>query len=149
MSIEAMKQALEALEDNHEEILHDWSLFEKNKKAIIALRQAIQEEALRNVARLGQEIEQEPWKWFPAPVKTEWGHEMVVADLGIDKDHTVSIYCEREQTAKVESMFATHPPKQWVGLTDDEVIGLMKQFPDSLTQYMTRAIEAKLKEKNA
>jgi hypothetical protein len=53
---------------------------------------------------------QEPvaWKWHQAPIKTSWGHDMVVADLAIDKDNTVSIYCERDQTAKVEAMFA--PP---------------------------------------
>lgn len=45
------------------------------------------------------------WKWHQAPVKTSWGDGMVVADLAIDKDHTVSIYCERDQTAKVEAMF--------------------------------------------
>jgi hypothetical protein len=45
------------------------------------------------------------WKWQQAPVKTQWGHEMVVADIAIDKDHTVSIYCERDQKAKVEAMF--------------------------------------------
>jgi hypothetical protein len=49
----------------------------------------------------------EAWKWHQAPVKTSWGDEMVVADLAIDKDHTVSVYCERDQTAKVEAMFTT------------------------------------------
>lgn len=48
---------------------------------------------------------QEPWVWMPAPIKTVWGHDMVVADLAIDKDHTVSVYCERDQTEKVEAMF--------------------------------------------
>jgi len=54
---------------------------------------------------------QEPvaWKWHQAPVKTSWGHDMVVADLAIDKDNTVSVYCERDQTAKVEAMFFTPP----------------------------------------
>ena len=58
--------------------------------------------------------EQEPvaWKWHKAPVKTSWGHEMFVADLGIDRDHTVSIYCERDQIAKVEAMFTTPPAAQ-------------------------------------
>ena len=44
----------------------------------------------------------------------------------------------------------THPQlkREWVGLTDEEVIGLMKQFPDHLTRDVARAIEAKLKEKN-
>ena len=45
------------------------------------------------------------WMWQQAPVKTSWGHDMVVADLAIDKDNTVSVYCERDQTAKVEAMF--------------------------------------------
>jgi hypothetical protein len=49
------------------------------------------------------------WKWHQAPVKTAWGHEMVVADLAIDKDNTVSVYCERDYTAKVEAMFSTPP----------------------------------------
>jgi hypothetical protein len=48
------------------------------------------------------------WKWHQAPFKTSWGHDMVVADLAIDKDNTVSVYCERDQTAKVEAMF--NPP---------------------------------------
>jgi hypothetical protein len=50
------------------------------------------------------------WKWHQAPVKTSWGHDMVVADLAIDKDNTVSVYCERDQKAKVEAMFT--PPAQ-------------------------------------
>jgi hypothetical protein len=50
------------------------------------------------------------WKWHQAPFKTSWGHEMVVADLAIDKDNTVSVYCERDQTTKVEAMFT--PPAQ-------------------------------------
>jgi hypothetical protein len=55
-------------------------------------------------------VEQEPveWMWYEAPVKTQWGHDMVVADLAINKDNTVSVYCEREQTTKVEAMFT--PP---------------------------------------
>lgn len=51
------------------------------------------------------------WKWHQAPVKTSWGDGMVVADLAIDKDHTVSIYCEHDQTAKVEAMF-TQPHQE-------------------------------------
>lgn len=45
-------------------------------------------------------------KWQKAPVKTQWGDEMVVASVAIDKDHTVCLYCERDQTSKVDSMFA-------------------------------------------
>jgi hypothetical protein len=45
----------------------------------------------------------------------------------------------------------TTPPaaqREWVGLTDDEVSSLMRQFPDHLTWGIARAIEAKLREKN-
>lgn len=64
---------------------------------------------------------------------------------------------EREQAEKREHEFvcgecvkcgASIEKRGWVGLTVDEVIGLMKQFPDFLTRDVARAIEAKLKEKN-
>ena len=59
--------------------------------------------------------EQEPVKWFPAPIKTKWGEDMVMADLAIDNDHTVSIYCEADQTKRVEAMFK----REWVGFTHE------------------------------
>ena len=68
-------------------------------------------------AVLVQAIEQpaklEPvaWKWQQAPIRTAWGDDMAVASVAIDKDHTVDLYCEREQIAKVEVMF-TSPPAQ-------------------------------------
>ncbi len=55
MSLEAMKQALEALTINSDRVTE----IGKQREAITSLRKAIQEEALRNVQRLGQEIEQE------------------------------------------------------------------------------------------
>jgi hypothetical protein len=123
---------------------------------------------------------QEPvaWKWHQAPVKTSWGHDMVVADLAIDKDNTVSVYCERDQTAKVEAIFI--PPaapdlqaeldatnrqveilsdalaesrrqRQWVGLTDEEIQAewlLTPQHDKAEGVWFGRRLEAKLKEKN-
>ena len=38
---EALKMALEALEGNHDEIVHNWTLFEKNKNAIYAIKEAL------------------------------------------------------------------------------------------------------------
>jgi hypothetical protein len=66
------------------------------------------------------------WNWFDAPVKTQWGHDMVVADLAIDKDHTVSIYCEKDQTAKVEAMFT--PPAATV--QEPDLIARLKNPED-------------------
>ena len=89
-------------------------------------------------------------KWQQAPIKTQWGDEMVVASVAIDKDHTVCLYCERDQTAKVETMFAQ---RTWIGLTDEEVseiidreIGFNSCWGPEETFAL--AIEAKLKEKN-
>ena len=79
-------------------------------------------------------------KWQQAPVKTQWGDDMVVASVAIDNDHTLSLYCEREQAPKVDAMFAQ---RTWVGLTDIDYAGL------PLEQVgLVRWAEAKLKEKN-
>lgn len=83
-------------------------------------------------------------KWQQAPVKTQWGNEMVVASVAIDKDHTVCLYCERDQTPKVDVMFAQ---RTWVGLTDEE-IGMCLDVGDGSMSKIIQAIEAKLRSKN-
>ncbi len=102
MSIEVMRQALEALDDAANVLSS--RMF---PDAAAALRAAI-EQAEKPVAFV-QIAPQREWAWMPAPIKTQWGHDMVVADLAIDKDHTVSIYCERDQIKSVEAMFAPQP----------------------------------------
>ena len=88
-------------------------------------------------------------KWQQAPVKTQWGDDMVVASVAIDNDHTLSLYCERDQTPKVDAMFAQ---PTWVGLTHEEVEEVWEQVESSdfldCVHPFARAIEAKLKEKN-
>ncbi len=119
---EALKLALDALET---------SMYPQQKQlqAITAIKAAL-------------EAKDEPvtWTWHQAPVKTSWGDGMVVADLAIDKDHTVSIYCERDQTAKVEAMF--NPPQR-KPLTDEEITDLyFDGFSISKLTDFARAIEA-------
>jgi len=48
----------------------------------------------------------EPIKWNNAPDRTSWGASMRVADIEIDRDHTLTLFCETSQTAKVDAMFA-------------------------------------------
>lgn len=88
-------------------------------------------------------------KWQQAPVKTQWGDDMVVASVAIDKDHTLDLYCEREQTGKVDAMFAK---RDWVDLTDEEALEACDStkwvLPTGLAVDVARAVEAKLKEKN-
>ena len=133
MSREAMKLALEALET---------SMYPQQKQlqAITALREALAE----------QPAQQEPvaLKWQQAPVKTQWGDDMVVASVAIDKDHTLSLYCERDQAPKVDAMLAQ---RTWVGLTDEERDDISEDWAtDVLLDIfeVIRAIEAKLREKN-
>jgi hypothetical protein len=104
-----------------------------------------------------QPAQQEPvaLKWQQAPVKTQWGDDMVVASVAIDNDHTLSLYCERDQTAKVDAMLAQ---RTWVGLSDEAIwLEYQKFWPFHPAEEPTlakdiakfaNAIEAKLKEKN-
>jgi hypothetical protein len=112
---ELMQQALEALE-----VAYGVSLIEDIIPKDAPIKQAIT--ALRTAIEQAEKQEPVAWKWHQAPVKTQWGDDMVVADIAIDKDHTVSVYCERDQAAKVEAMFIPlAAQRQWVGLTDAEI----------------------------
>lgn len=137
MSIEVMKQALGALDAymNASDSQEDARAHTMLSVAAGKLRTAIEE---------AEKQEPVAWKWHQAPVKTQWGDDMVVADIAIDKDHTVSIYCERDQAAKVEAMFT--PPaaqRQWVGFTDEEINEYDYEHRDFIYD-----IEALLKHKN-
>jgi hypothetical protein len=85
-------------------------------------------------------------KWQQAPVKTQWGDDMVVASVAIDNDHTLSLYCERDQAPKVDAMFAQRTT--WAGLTDEEIDKTHETEVWDARRSYARAIEAKLKEKN-
>jgi len=82
-------------------------------------------------------------KWQQAPVKTQWGDDMVVASVAIDKDHTVCLYCERDQAPKVDAMFAQ---RTWVGLTEEQANEYNYLGPDMY--WVAQEIAAILKEKN-
>jgi hypothetical protein len=56
----------------------------------------------------------EPIKWSAAPDRTSWGHGMMVADVEIDKDHTLTLYCEADQVEKVNALFADAERYRWL-----------------------------------
>lgn len=56
--------------------------------------------------------------------------------------------CKPQISFNAEVIGYVEPQRTWVGLTDEEIIRLMKQFPNHLTRDIAQAIEAKLKEKN-
>jgi len=85
-------------------------------------------------------------EWIQAPTKTQWGHDMMEAIVGIGKDHTLSLYCERSQTDKVPKVLR---PK-WKGLTKRDIESLVMEGDTywwSAEDYI-KAVAAKLKEKN-
>jgi len=122
MSIEAMRQALEALETT----IHaqPWGL---KQNAIVALRAAIE-----------QAEKQEPVAWMYDFLNPDNRDEVI-------RDWTTQDYAEieREKGFNVRPLYTT--PRQWVGLTDQEV----EQIANSeYEEAFVRLVEAKLKEKN-
>jgi hypothetical protein len=129
MSIEVIKQALEALEmylklDTMDEA-HILEV-EIAPKAITALRAAIE-----------QAEKQEPVAW-----------------QGVH-DHT-DLYYRKPPQADVRPLYTTPPvaPRQWVGLTAEEINALYIQHHNQFGECLSgdwgyeRDLEAKLKEKN-
>lgn len=84
----AAEMALEALENAYSFIPLTMGSIEQNRKAVEALRQALQPKL----------------EWFPAPTKTEWGEMMVQTSIEIDADHYFDVYCEESQKHRVEQM---------------------------------------------
>ena len=137
--IEAMKQALGALEDFVDVIKYDNEQDDigrraccdvlsynphsescKAKQAITAIKEAIREHAMYEVQRLGQDIEQEP---VCPDCKAKVLYECVACSSN------------------------NYPPQRtWVGLTDDEISALSKGH--IVRSTYARAIEAHLKQKN-
>jgi protein tyrosine phosphatase (PTP) superfamily phosphohydrolase (DUF442 family) len=99
MSISAMKEALEALENTYAYLPRRWGGEREADQAISALRQAIAEAEQPDLARVGE--------------VGVWG----------DK-------------------------REWVGLTNEEIVGFIAFDGASLADFI-RYIEAKLKEKNS
>jgi len=137
MSIEAMKQALEALK-SCSGVPH-WPAFQPS---ITALRTAIE-----------QAEKQEPVAWVLQFIDDDDDEE--------DDDPVFEIY-ESERRCRADAkrdggvckpLYLTPHQRKWVGLTDDEAIqtwdGIIKYAPGEVrVKDFARAIEAKLKEKN-
>jgi len=128
MSREAMQLALELIEP----IAHNSTDDPRGKayEAITALRQAL-------------ETEQEPFEYWNA----------VEGWVKIDevREHFDAVGCGTiyKSSGEGRSPLYTAPPKQWVGLTDDE-ISYQARKEDHAVYFALGALwaEAKLKEKN-
>jgi hypothetical protein len=143
MSIEAMKQALEALElalrchgvmllsDPPKDAWKYHGVEADANKAITALRTAIAEAE-----------KQEPVAWL----EPEWG-EKICPEVGYE----VTMTDDHPKDLCWIPLYTTPPAaqrKEWQGLTDEEVKDIVWNLPYEPSQEHIRAIEAKLKEKN-
>jgi len=154
MSIEAMKRALEALEDfisikNDSHGAMGYHLPWILREYITALRAAIE-----------QAEKQEPVAWM---VYTLDGKSVCVTDNPSDfsdKNRVLPLYTDppAAQSQDIKSGIETVaakggllPTREWVGLTDEDIKELWDVWKDALCLDLKTwacAIEAKLKEKN-
>jgi hypothetical protein len=97
-------------------------------ESLLAFAKLVAERALadpmREVQRLGQEIEQEPVAWA---------------------DHGVVNWIADKQFKHASLLYTTPPQRTWVGLTDEDDIDWKE---GGNLKDLVKAIEAKLKEKN-
>jgi hypothetical protein len=127
MSREAMQMALEALETNNKAWKHladsgDAGFWEAEEQPFYEL-------SVKAIATLRQELEteQKPVAWY--------------CNEGLNRG--VSL---KQESTKWAPLYTA--PKQWVGLTDEEIEEIQKSLGIAIHRSDFRAIEAKLKEKN-
>ena len=184
MTQEALKLALEALKEYVNVVVsvndpNEWTpkvadAGEPARKAITAIKEALRENAMREVQRLGQEIEQEPVvleavyetiiQWDEGGGKRsrrELARRIVALYTTPPQQEPVAYWKEHAQGLQrdYDSLLAdfqaqrsesSGKPSAWVGLTDEErtEIRLSQERDDIRTSEMLRKVEAKLKEKN-
>ena len=164
MSIEAMKQALEALEAARHGYIKPWV-----DEAIAALRTAIKQALAAPVQEpvgevgtmpgttaftmacfkaedvpVGTKLYTTPPAAQPAPVQKPYGYVSIGDDPFFQK--------ETPDIGRWETVYTTPPAAQqpWVGLTDEEISELWAVSRAALPRYATYAslVEAKLRSKN-
>jgi len=134
--IEAMKQALEALEDFVDVIKYDNEQDDIGRRAccdVLSYNPHSEScKAIKSIASLRQAI---------AELESQEPVATVTSETGAD----ITMSWWHEPALPVGTKLFTHPPQRtWVGLTDEEVV----QCQQGNIYHFYRCIEAKLKEKN-
>ena len=157
MSIEAMKQALEALEWIVRVNAMDYEYKQKAAEPITALRQAIaeaeKEATLQEMSDIGQEIE--PWDTSDMAHRSG-GLSVEQEPVAWMRDDGTLLFADGNVFAVGQAFYTAPPKREWVGLTDDEIHKIIDDCtPNNAAQVelsdFAKAIsnaEAKLKEKN-
>ena len=130
MTQEALKELLEAVEAAIQ--AGDWSVDGAcdPDSVIKRSKEALAELAMREVQRLGQEIEQEPMAW-------QW----------LGSAHFRKKLPKNADVTAWNPLYTAPPQRTWVGLNDDEIDYLIHLAYTGDEEFV-QTIEAKLKEKN-
>jgi hypothetical protein len=168
MSIEAMKQALEALEKQHNWMVANGGTFaESSKKAIFALEKAIEQAEKQEPFAVAWVLDGELFRPSEYEVISQAGDKAI--PLYTSPVHASDISAERvDETAKdrhelagtmpisnggvatrTPSSFISPPKREWVGFTHEELAWLNEALNLGGRFAVIEAIEAKLKEKNS
>ena len=103
----------------------DWGLQGSRKHQIMRY---LENNAMRETQRLGQEIEPEPVAWLSTDII---GERHLCFDKPLDND-------------PVQPLYTTPPQRTWVGLTNQE----RSECWDTIPERAMKKVEAKLKDKN-
>jgi hypothetical protein len=164
--LKAMKLALEALEliniefvcsngsHHKKEDRHEWDedcpITNRWRKAITALKERLAY-PMREVQRLGQEIEQEPdrtgmvyYKNDACKAKDSYADDCICWTKAQPPQRTEPVI-DKSAAKRIATALGWTPPRTWVGLTDDDEIDWEE---GGNLRDLFKAIEAKLKEKN-
>jgi hypothetical protein len=152
MTQEALKMALEALTIQSDRVTE----IGKQREAITAIKEALREHAMREVQRLGQEIEQEPVAMLerdPSIGRLRVTYEDAVTELD---EGVYPLYTKpqgwRDNVAQayLKGFDEASPQRTWVGLTDEDQFNLVHAMNENdwdAVQFL-EAAETKLKELN-
>ena len=148
---EALKLALEALE---RALSDDRPYIVQCKEAITAIREALADSALDRMAENARELGLD---YGPAQKQEPVAYSYTSRITGAQgfSHHPMPRFIDSESW-DIHPLYTSPPAsKPWVGLTDEEIIEVihplvMADMADEATDYeIARAIEAKLREKNA
>lgn len=137
--IDAMKLALEAhcKDERHHTVAETQYWCRQYKLIAQAAIAALSEHAMREVQRLGQEIEQEPVAYFHPHKGFYWAKPTSISAPTIADVEPLPLY--------------THPPQRtWVDVPDEGIKILWIQYRAALPRYLcfAKALLARAKEEN-
>ena len=127
---EALKLALEALENHSGNYKLSKAECVKHEIVITAIKEALAQPEQKPVA----------WESLLGAVARGWCYEEN-ANKTMDSDLAVAIAKE------VQALYTTPPQRTWVGLTDEEIEMIVENKRAAHWEFV-RQVEAKLKEKN-